>query len=171
MGSLTKKVKVQNLSNVVACALAVALVATPRLIPSCTHGIAAASGASIPMRCHWTFQVEFLLAVATLVAAGALWVVEHFEARRVVALGLVLLALLIMAVPLPWVVGLCGNPAMACHQTAHWFWLWSGLLAVDGLVIAVCSMVKGRESVPLDPWEAPTRPHPPEPKGTSSCCA
>jgi hypothetical protein len=157
------------MANMAACALAVALVATPRLVPSCTHEIAAASGASIPMRCHWTFQVEFLLAMATLVVAGALWVVDQLEARRVVALGLVLLGFLMVVVPLPWVVGLCGNPAMACHQTAHWIWLWAGLLAVDGLAIAVSSVVKGSVPVVPDPWDVPAGTHPPAPKGTPSC--
>lgn len=167
----TSASKYYRLANLLAFLLAVALAATPRLFPPCAHEIATASGASVAMRCHWTFQVEFLLAIALLVAAGALWVTDHPEARRVAGFGLVLLALLVLAVPLHWVIGLCGNSAMACHRTAHWTWLWGGFLALDGLAIAASAAVKKDVGVAPDPWEAPAGIHPPAEKGKASCSA
>jgi len=148
-----KKITVQLLASVLAGALSLALALTPRFVPPCTHQIETAAGAFTPMRCHWTFQIEFLLAVSVLIVAGALWVVRHAESRRIVGGALVLLAALVFSVTQTWAIGLCGNSEMACHQTAHWLWLWAALLAADGIFIAVRARIPADSVVPADPWE------------------
>jgi hypothetical protein len=153
MPANSSKSFVDPLANALAVGLALALALTPRFVPPCAHQLETAAGVAVPMRCHWTFQIEFLLAVAALIVAGALWVVRHAEARRIVGGGLVLFGLLVIAVPQPWVIGLCGNPEMACHHTAHWLWLWAALLMGDGIFIAVRARIPAGQTVPPDPWE------------------
>jgi Domain of unknown function (DUF4418) len=123
------------------------------------------------MRCHWTFQAEFPLALAALAVAGALWLFRAPEARRVVGLGLILVALLVLVVPLPGVIGLCGNSMMACHRTAHWIRLWAALLLAEGVCIAVLAVPKAAAAVVADPWESSAQPAPGGVKGEKSCCA
>jgi len=142
------------LANTLAAGLALALVLTPRFVPPCTPAVELAP----PMRCHWTFQADFLLAVAALIVAGALWIVSHAEARRVVGGVLVLFGLLVIAVTQPWGIGLCGGSQMPCHHTAHWLWLWAALLIGDGVFIVVRSANATGAVVPTDPWEVPGKP-------------
>jgi len=136
------------LVNVLALGFALALVASPSLVPPCGHGSAMA-----PMRCHWTFQVELLLAGTAVLTAISLWIVRQQQARTVVGFALVGLGGLVVAVSQQWVVGLCGNSAMACHQTAHWLWLWAGLLAVVGVGVGLRGRGPAGRSDARDPWE------------------
>jgi hypothetical protein len=144
---------VEPLANVLAGALAAALALSPRFVPPCTHQIETVAGVSMPMPCHWTFQIEFLLALAALVVAGALWIVRQAEARRVVGGVLALFALLVITVTQPWVIGLCGGSEMPCHHTARWLWLWAALLIADGVFIIARARIPTGQAAPPDPWE------------------
>ena len=152
------KFALRRVSNALAILAGLALVLSPHFVPPCGHQIGAAGGMSGAMRCHWTFQVESLLAVAVVLVAGALWVVPHPQARRVVGGGLILFGLLVVAVTQSWVVGLCGNAAMACHETAHWLWLWSGLLVAVGGFVAVTARARVERTITTDEWDDPGSP-------------
>jgi hypothetical protein len=107
------------------------------------------------MRCHWTFEVDWLLSLAAFFVAQSLWFVRHVEARRVVGGTLALFGGLVVAVSQSWVVGLCLHPEMACHRTAHWLWLWSGGLVGLGFYLVLAGRVPSAASfAALDPWEA-----------------
>jgi hypothetical protein len=146
---------VKLLENSAASGLALALAVTPRFVVPCAHQIQTAAGASVPMRCHWTFQTEFLLALATLIVTVGLWAVRNPEARRAAGSALALFGLLVVAVSQSWVIGLCGNPAMPCHATAHWLWFWAALLVIDGVLIAVPAGFSSDSPALPDPWENP----------------
>jgi len=143
------------LANGSASGLAIALLLSPRLVPPCDG--------TMPMRCHWTFEVEWLLAISVLVVAGSLWIVRRAEARRVIGAVLAWFGLLVVAVSQPWVVGLCGHSDMACHLTAHWLWLWAACLVAVGVTIAA-RVRTGRNVVVHvhDPWESSNTPPPVE---------
>jgi len=142
----------ERLVNLAAVGLAVALALTPSFVVPCSHAITAFGGASMPMRCHWTFKVERLLAAAALIASASLFAARHAEARRAAGRTLVLLAALVFAVTQEWGIGLCGSPEMACHRTAHWLWLWAALLAAEGLALALTRKSSAAQA-PADPWE------------------
>jgi len=148
----------KRVSNVLAILGGLALVLSPHFVPPCGSQLGTAFGMSSRMRCHWTFQVESLLAVAVVLVGGTLWVVPHPEGRRVVGGVLVLFGLLVVAVTQSWVVGLCGNAAMACHETAHWLWLWSSLLVVVGGFVAVTARAGAVKTVARDEWDDPASP-------------
>lgn len=153
MSGISQRLTVPRVVNVLALCLGVALLLSPRFVPPCGRQAQPVLGASVAMRCHWTFQIELLLAVSTVIVAGVLWIVGHPEARRVVGGVLVLFGLLAIAVTQSWVVGLCGNSAMACHHAAHWVWLWAILLAAVGVLIAVRAGIPARKLVVDDPWD------------------
>jgi hypothetical protein len=155
--SKSQRIPARNwLANGLASGLALALLLSPRFFPPCA-GI-------MPMRCHWTFEVEWLLALSVLVIAGSLWIVRRTDARRVIGAVLGWFGLLVVAVTQPWVVGLCGHPEMACHHTAHWLWLWAGCLVAVGVTIAARVRTDKTDKnvvVPIhDSWESSKTPPP-----------
>jgi len=153
MPANVKRPFVEPLANALAGGLALAMALTPRLVPPCEGQLETTAGVPVPMHCHWTFQIEFLLAVAVLIVAGALWVVRHGEARQIIGGVSVLYGLLVIAVPQPWAIGLCGGSQMSCHHTAHWLWLWAGLLIADGIFIIERARIFRTQDVLPDPWE------------------
>ena len=140
-------------SDIIAVGLGAAILATPSLIPPCTHEILTASGATVPMRCHWSFQIVRLLGLAIVVGTIVLLAVPKGTRRKATAEFLVFLAALVVAATQPWIVGLCGNSEMACHTTAHWVWLWSGFLAIAGAYARFAGQPKQTAEIPQDPWE------------------
>jgi hypothetical protein len=140
----------QRVANIIALALVAGLILSPYLSPPCGQP----EGMS-PMRCHWTFQVDWLLSVAVLLVSGALWFLRGVEARRTVGAILALFGALVVAVSQPWVIGLCKHPEMACHSTAHWLWLWSAGLAGVGGYLALAARLQARVAAAApDPWES-----------------
>src|ERR1019366_722423 len=133
MASGDRKHTGEKAIDVVALGLATAILATSSLVPPCAHQLLTASGATVPMLCHWTFQIVRLLGLAAVVVALLLVAARKGSRRNATAEFLVLLAALVVAVTQPWMVGLCGRDEMACHTTARWVWLWAALLAVAGL--------------------------------------
>jgi hypothetical protein len=153
MASGDRKHTGEKAVDVVALGLATAILATPSLVPPCAHELLTASGATVPMRCHWTFQTVRLLGLTAMVVAMPLLAVRKGSRRNATAEFLVLLAALVVAVTQPWMVGLCGKDEMACHTTAHWVWLWAALLAVAGLAARWFGQSAQVGGVPPDPWE------------------
>jgi hypothetical protein len=139
-----------RLTNALASGLAIALLLSPHIVPPC--------GGTMPMRCHWTFKVEWLLAASILVVAGSLWMIRRAEARRVIGGVLAWFGLLVVAVTQSWVVGLCGHPGSECHQAAHWLWLWAALLASVGVYIALRTRSSADRAAVSDPWEDSDKP-------------
>jgi hypothetical protein len=88
------------------------------------------------MRCHYTYQVEFLVALATLVVSGALFFVRGEEGRRLIGWFLALLGGLTILLPQSWVIGICANPDEHCHLTYWWTIAGGILLVASGVVIA-----------------------------------
>jgi hypothetical protein len=152
MASGDRKHTGEKAIDVVALGLAAAILATPSFVPPCAHEILTASGATVPMRCHWTFQIVRLLGLAAVAVASLLLAARKGARRNATAEFLVLLAALVVVVTQPWMVGLCGKDEMACHTTAHWVWLWAALLVVTG-VAARWSGKSEAVVVPPDPWE------------------
>jgi MFS family permease len=142
-----------RVANGLASGLAVTLLLSPLFVPPCDG--------TMPMRCHWTFEVEWLLAVSVVGVAASLWFVRRVDARRVIGAVLAWFGVLVIAVTQSWVVGLCGHSEMACHHTAHWLWLWAGCLVAVGVTIAA-RVRTGRNVVVHvhDPWESSSTPPP-----------
>jgi hypothetical protein len=149
-----RKSKIDYAVDALGLALAVAIVITPSVVPPCSHQLLTTMGATVPMRCHWTFQVVSLLGGANTLGALGLLFAPRGSRRRTTAEFVALLAVLTVLTTQDWVVGLCGHSEMACHTTAHWVWLWSLLLVGTAVYVRFW----GRERVIVaghgDPWDA-----------------
>ena len=142
-----------RVANGLASGLAVTLLLSPLFVPPCDG--------TMPMRCHWTFEVEWLLAVSVVGVAASLWFVRRVDARRVIGAVLAWFGVLVIAVTQSWVVGLCGHSEMACHHTAPVMrTVWPLLLAFDFAALAHQAC---RHDVVVhvhDPWESSSTPPP-----------
>lgn len=116
------------------------LLVLPRVIPICTGLTAAGS----PMRCHYTYQAEFLLTLIAVILAGALFVLKTAEARMMTGFTLALVAIVLALLPEPWVSGICANGG--CQKTAFFTAVGAGLLAITGAVIAWLNYRQYRET-------------------------
>jgi hypothetical protein len=76
-----------------------------------------AGGAMVPMRCFYTFQAVFLMALASLLVSGALFCALGAEGRLLLGLFLALLGAIIVVLAQPWAIGVCACPDAPCHQT------------------------------------------------------
>lgn len=125
----------------IAVVLSLALLIIPKVFPTCDAGcetmmMPMAKGASSPMRCQFTYQVEFLVSIASLLVSGALFLVRGAEGRRLNGLFLALLGVLAVLLPQSWVIGTCGSPSMACNKVLPWVYSTAILLIVTGAVLA-----------------------------------
>jgi hypothetical protein len=129
--------------------LALALVLTPFLFPPCSGSVLAQA----PERCQHTFQVELLLAALDVLLAGALWLIKSSRAQAGLGAVLIVLGILAVLVPQSFLLGLCQNPKMPCHQGAHWLCLWAGLQILAGLAIILINRKRNYDGSLPDPWE------------------
>lgn len=125
----------------IAVFLSLALLIIPKIFPTCDTGCGTmmmpmAEGASSSMRCQFTYQVELLVSLASLLVSGSLFLVRGAEGRRLNGLFLALLGLLAVLVPQSWVIGTCGNPSMACNKVLPWVYAAGMLLIITGVVLA-----------------------------------
>lgn len=106
------------------------LLILPRVIPICT-GLA---GTGSPMRCHYAYQAEFLVTLLALILAVSLLVLRTTEAQALSGFVILLLGIIIVILPLPWVIGICTHGG-ACLKTAFFTTIGGSLLSLVGAVI------------------------------------
>jgi 4-amino-4-deoxy-L-arabinose transferase-like glycosyltransferase len=109
---------------------AIGLLLTPLAFPVCPI-----MPGKPPMRCFYTFRTELLLSGLALLGALALFWVKTREARRVLGISLLLLAVVIFVLPCSWVLGICAHGGSACHLTVVAARIFSVLLAVSSAVV------------------------------------
>lgn len=107
------------------------LLALPRIVPICT-GL---TPAGEPMRCHYAFQSEFIIALIAVIISLSLFVIRTYEARALSGLLLGLLGAVVIILPQPWAVGIC-EPAGICHKTAYF-----GNIAGTVLILAAFAVI------------------------------
>lgn len=91
--------------------------------------ITLASGATVPMRCHWTGRAEWAVAVPLLFVGG---LTAAGRRKQVLRAGLGLGAVLgAMAILLPTaLIGVCGNPDMICNLVMKPALIFAGVLTI-----------------------------------------
>lgn len=118
-----------NIKGLYALALlaGIALLLLPWVFPVCSI-----AGRSMPMRCFFAYQAEFLLALFTVIIATSLFFTKERETKQLTGFFLVVAASLIFIIPAQWVIGICGHGDSPCHVTTawarglSWFWGWRG---------------------------------------------
>jgi hypothetical protein len=104
-----------------------------------------ASGATIPMKCHWTARAEIGVALP-LAAVGGLMVVNRRRRRTLLVLGGLAVLLGVSALLLPTgLIGTCGNPEMSCNVLMKPTLLLAGALTIAGGLGAVVAASRQEE--------------------------
>ena len=110
------------------------LLVIPSVQPACDGLVVTAMGGAVPMRCHFSYRVELVLEVASLLVALTLFLLTGRETRRLGGLFLLILGTLAAVVPQRWIIGTCGGGT--CHTGGTWFETVGVFLAVLGLQAA-----------------------------------
>lgn len=108
-----------------AVILSVALLVLPRILPICT-GVGAGGN---PMKCHYAYEAEFIIALLAVIAAAAALVLRTSEARLWNCFVLLLLGISVIVLPQPWVIGICPHGG-ACAKTTFFTTIGGGLLTL-----------------------------------------
>jgi hypothetical protein len=93
------------------------------------------TGASIPMKCHWTALAEIGVAIP-LAVVGIFYIFsKRKETDNILGVFGVTLGALTIAFP-TFLIGVCGNPMMFCNLVEKPVLIISGILAIAaGLVV------------------------------------
>jgi len=124
-----------KISAGLAVAAGTSLLIIPSVRPACDGLVPTAMGGAVHMRCHFSYRVELLLAVACVLVALTLFLLTGREARRLGGFFLLILGTLAAVVPHPWIIGTCGGGT--CHTGGTWFETVGVFLAVLGLQAAL----------------------------------
>ena len=90
------------------------------------------------MKCHWTFIAVSIFGVAGIASSVLALVGKTAEGRRFAAIGVIVVAALAIFATLDAGIGLCGNTAMHCHQTA----LGVRVASVAAAICAIVQLIK-----------------------------
>jgi hypothetical protein len=130
-----------------AVAAGAGLLVIPSVQPACDGLVPTAMGGAVPMRCHFSYRVELVLAVASLLVALTLFPLAGREARRLGGFFLLILGTLAAVVPQPWIIGTCGGGT--CHTGGTLFETVGVLLAVVGLQAVWRASARRDQSTPV----------------------
>ena len=117
---------------------AIAVVAIATIMGGCDHTLETTSGGTCFMKCHWTFIAVSIFGVAGIASSVLALVGKTAEGRRFAAIGVIVVAALAIFATLDAGIGLCGNTAMHCHQTA----LGVRIASVAAAVCAIVQLIK-----------------------------
>lgn len=102
----------------IAVIASAAVVIASLAMGGCDHMLETTSGGTCWMKCHWTFIAASFTGIAGIVSSVITVLAKTAEGRRVAAIMTIVVAAIVILFTLDAVIGLCGNAAMHCHQTA-----------------------------------------------------
>ena len=111
-----------------------AVVAIAALMGGCNHTLETTSGGTCFMKCHWTFVAISIAGIAGIVNALLALIGKTTEGRRFAAIGVIVIAAISFFFTMDAGIGLCGNAAMHCHQTALGVWIASAVAVVCAII-------------------------------------
>lgn len=128
----------------IALACMVIGVAVAAFMGGCDHMLETTTGSQVYMACHWTFVAMAFVGVIGIVSAAASLLASGKEGRRIAAVVTLVVCAIALILPFDFAIGLCGNSAMACHQTA----------LITRIVFAVCAVLALVQVAKADPTTA-----------------
>ena len=129
---------VWTVAGIVEVVAAIAIVAIAAAMGGCDHTLETTSGGTCFMKCHWTFVAVSIFGIAGIASSVLALVGKTAEGRRFAAIGVIVVAVLAIFATLDAGIGLCGNTAMHCHQTA----LGVRVASVAAAICAIVQLVK-----------------------------
>ena len=129
---------VWTVAGIVEVVAAIAIVAIAAAMGGCDHTLETTSGGTCFMKCHWTFVAVSIFGIAGIASSVLALVGKTAEGRRFAAIGVIVVAALAIFATLDTGIGLCGNTAMHCHQTA----LGVRIASVAAAICAIVQLIK-----------------------------
>lgn len=102
----------------IAVIASAAVVIASLAMGGCDHMLETTSGGTCWMKCHWTFIAASFTGIAGIASSVLAVLGKTAEGRRNAAITTVVVAAIVIFFTLDAGIGLCGNAAMHCHQTA-----------------------------------------------------
>ena len=127
-----------TVAGIVEVVAAIAIVAIAAVMGGCDHTLETTSGGTCFMKCHWTFIAISIFGIAGIASSVLALVGKTAEGRRFAAIGVIVVAVLAIFATLDAGIGLCGNTAMHCHQTA----LGVRIASVAAAICAIVQLIK-----------------------------
>lgn len=129
--------KIGKITAGIAVLAALAVLVLPEIFPVCPIG-------NSPMRCFYTYQAEFLIALLGVIVAISLYFTKEPETKKLTYFFLILIGIIVLVLPASWAIGICGHGDSPCHITSAWTNGAATLLILAG-VFGI--WISGRQSV------------------------
>ena len=129
--------KVWKVCTAAFAVLTAGIAVVSAVLGGCDGTLECASGACVPMKCHWCFVAVLVESVAACVIALFGLAQKTLEGRRAIAFATIVLVVAMLA-ECYIAIGVCGAASMACHTTRSIV----TVLAVLAAVTAVVGFVK-----------------------------
>ena len=104
------------------------------VLGGCDTMVELANGNSAPMKCHWTFVADSFIGIIGIVFALMGIMCKDQTGRRVIGVGVVVVAIIAACMPASFGIGLCAMPDMQCHTTALAVWALCAVAVIIGIV-------------------------------------
>lgn len=105
----------------------------PYIFAPCSGLIETAAGGTVPMKCHWFAMAERALLLPLLGLGLTGFFLKQYEARQVLAIAQLLIAITVLLLPQSFVIGVCANTEMACNTTKPMIYLAVALIILSGI--------------------------------------
>lgn len=120
--------------GVIEAIAAIAIIAVAAIMGGCDHTLETTSGGTCFMKCHWTFVAVSIAGIAGIAGSLLALLGKTTEGRRFAAIEVLVIAALAIFFTFDAGIGLCGNAAMHCHQTALGVRIASAIMAICAIV-------------------------------------
>lgn len=102
----------------IATVASAAVVIASFAMGGCDHMLETTSGGNCYMKCHWAFVAAGFTGIAAVASSVLAVLGKTAEGRRGAAVATIVVAAIVIVFTTDLGIGLCGNAAMHCHQTA-----------------------------------------------------
>ena len=122
--------RIEKINQWVAVLASFSLLVLPKIFPVCEITDKG------PMRCFFTYQVEFMIALLAFIIALSLVFTKEVETKKLTGFLLFLIGIILIVLPTNWVIGICGHAGSSCHTTKAWTDGAAVILALSGVICA-----------------------------------
>lgn len=133
---------IDKITKWIAVLTSSSLLVLPKIFPVCEI-----TGKS-PMRCFFTYQAEFIVALLAFIIALSLFFIKEVETKKLTGFLLFLIGIIMIILPASWGIGICNHEGSPCHITTAWTDGAAVILSLSGLIgvwIAGKHLARGEE--------------------------
>lgn len=120
--------KIDKITKWLAVLTSFSLLVLPKIFPVC------AINDKSPMRCFFTYQAEFIVALLAFIIALSLFFIKEIETKKLTGFLLFLIGIIMIILPASWGIGICNHEGSPCHITAAWTDGAAVILSLSGLI-------------------------------------